>query len=137
MTMLFAVRKVALAVALDTAFDYLSDTGNLPEWTNAFESVNNDGSAVMQTPDDTVTVQLSIILERSNGIIDWKMVFPDGSIAQAYSRLIKLSKESCAYIFILTPPPVALALLEGALAQQEVILEKELQSLKAILEKQE
>ena len=132
--MLFDVKNVALAVPFDTAFDYIADITRLPEWTNAFAEVSKDGKALMRTPEGEVGVQLEDTLNRNDGVIDTKMTFPDGSVATAYSRLIALGDDSCVYSFVLTPPPVALEELEGALSEQAEILEQELQTLKAKLE---
>ena len=132
--MLFEVKNIALAVPFDTAFNYLTDITKLPEWTNAFAEVAKDGKAMMRTPEGEIRVQLEDNVDRKNGVIDTKMTFPDGSIGTAYSRLIALDDSSCAYSFVLTPPPVALEELEGALSEQAEILERELQTLKAKLE---
>ena len=132
--MLFDVKNVALAVPFDTAFDYIADITRLPEWTHAFAEVSKDGKALMRTPQGEVGVQLEDTLNRNDGVIDTKMTFPDGSVATAYSRLIALGDDSCVYSFVLTPPPVALEELEGALSEQAEILEQELQTLKAKLE---
>ncbi len=132
--MLFEVKNIALAVRFDTAFDYLADMTKLPEWTNAFAEVAKEGTALMRTPAGEISVQLEDNVDRKNGVIDTKMTFPDGSVGTAYSRLISLSEDSCAYSFLLTPPPVALEELEGALSAQAEILEQELRTLKAKLE---
>ncbi len=132
--MLFEVKNIALAVRFDTAFDYLADMTKLPEWTNAFAEVAKEGTALMRTPAGEISVQLEDNVDRKNGVIDTKMTFPDGSVGTAYSRLIALSEDSCAYSFLLTPPPVALEELEGALSAQAEILGQELQTLKAKLE---
>lgn len=132
--MLFEVRSVALAVPFDTAFNYLADRTNLPEWTHAFSEVAGDGKALMRTPKGEIRVQLEDRADRRSGVIDTKIIFPDGSVAAAHSRLIALGEESCVYNFVLTPPPVALEELEGALAEQAQILERELQTLKRRLE---
>ncbi len=132
--MLFEVKDIALAVRFDTAFDYLADMTKLPEWTNAFAEVAKEGTALMRTPAGEISVQLEDNVDRKNGVIDTKMTFPDGSVGTAYSRLISLSEDSCAYSFLLTPPPVALEELEGALSAQAEILEQELRTLKAKLE---
>lgn len=132
--MLFDVKNVALAVPFNTAFDYIADDTKLPEWTNAFAEVSEDGKALMRTPKGEITVQLENNLDRKNGVIDTKMTFPDGCVGTAYSRLIELNEDSCVYSFVLTPPPVALEELEGALSAQAEILERELQTLKANLE---
>lgn len=132
--MLFEVKNVALAVPFDKAFNYISDNANLPEWTHAFAEVSKGGKAVIRTPQGEVSVQLDDNVDKKNGIIDTKMTFPDGSLGIAYSRLIPLSDGSCVYSFLLTPPPVALEELEGALSEQATILERELQALKERLE---
>lgn len=132
--MLFEVKNIALAVGFDTVFDYLSDMTKLPEWTNAFAEVAKDGTALMRTPEGEINVQLEDNVDRKNGVVDTKMTFPDGSVGTAYSRLISLNEDSCVYSFLLTPPPVALEELEGALATQAEILGQELQTLKAKLE---
>jgi len=132
--MLYEVRSVALAVPFEAAFDYLSDMTRLPEWTNAFAAVEPDGRAVMRTPAGEVPVRLRDRLDRATGVIDTTMMFPDGGVATAFSRLVPLGTEACAYSFVLTPPPVALEALEGALHQQAAILEEELATLKARLE---
>ncbi len=132
--MLFEVKNIALAVRFDTAFDYLADMTKLPEWTNAFAEVAKEGTALMRTPEGEISVQLEGNVDRKNGVVDTKMTFPDGSVGTAHSRLITLNEDSCAYSFLLTPPPVALEELEGALSAQAEILEPELQILKANLE---
>lgn len=132
--MLFEVKNIALAVPFDTAFDYIADKMNLPQWTHAFAEVEENGAAMMRTPEGEVRVQLEDTADRDHGIIDTKMTFPDKSVGYAHSRLIALSDASCVYSFVLMPPPVALEQLEGALAEQAAILERELQILKAKLE---
>ncbi len=132
--MLFEVKNIGLAVRFDTAFNYLTDMTKLPEWTNAFAEVAKEGTALMRTPEGEISVQLEDNVDRKNGVIDTKMTFPDGSVGTAYSRLISLSEDSCAYSFLLTPPPVALEELEGALSAQAEILGQELRTLKAKLE---
>ncbi len=132
--MLFEVKNVALAVPYQKAFDYLSNNQNLPDWTNAFAEVKDNGEAVMRTGAAEVPVKLDNVFDPETGVIDTIMTFPNGDVGKAHSRLIKLEDDSCAYSFVLTPPPVALEELEGALAQQAGILEKELLTLKQKLE---
>jgi hypothetical protein len=133
--MLYEIRSVALAVPFDAAFDYLGDMTRLPEGTNAFAAVAPDGDALMRTPAGEVPVRLTDRLDRATGVIDTTMTFPDGATTTAFSRLIPLGAQACAYSFVLTPPPVALEELEGSLAEQAAILEAELAALKARLER--
>ena len=132
--MRFEVRNVELAVPFEAAYSYLTDMTNLPEWTYAFSEVSEGGKALMRTPEGEIPVQLEDNVDPKNGVIDTKITFPDGGMATAYSRLVALSEGSCAYSFLLTPPPVALERLEGALSEQAQILEEELQTLKTRLE---
>lgn len=47
---------------------------------------------------------------------------------------METARERCVYSFVLTPPPVPLEQMEGALAAQSITLAKELRQLKSILE---
>jgi hypothetical protein len=132
--MLFAVQNIGLAVPAAKAHAYLADPATLPEWTNAFAQVGEAGKALLRTPQGEVPIELDVRSDLGSGIVDWYMTFPDGSLATAHSRIVALSEGTCAYSFLLTPPPVPLEALEGALEQQTGILAEELQKLKAILE---
>lgn len=130
----FDVQSVGLNVSKVDAFNYIADPKNLPEWTNAFASVYGE-KAMMATPEGEVEVGLEVEASPPHGSIDWRIVFPDGSVARAFSRVLVLSNKECVYSFVLTPPPVPLEMLEGALSEQSVILAQELIDLKRILEK--
>jgi hypothetical protein len=129
----FRVESVQIKAAFDRVFGYIAAPENLPEWTHAFKSVQN-GKAVMATPGGTVEVGLKVNSSRAEGTIDWRMKFPDGNEAIAYSRLVRQSDEACVYSFVLLAPPVSLAQLEGALNQQVEILRAELKKLRQILD---
>ncbi|MFA5985475.1 MAG: hypothetical protein WC782_15770 [Methylococcaceae bacterium] len=129
----FDVQSIDFNVTQELAFAYIADPAQLPKWTEAFASVTGQ-KALMRTPNGEVEIGLVVHSSGQCGTIDWEMVFPDGSVAFAYSRVVKLSEHSCAYCFILTPPPVPLELLEGTLAAQSKILAIELAKLKGILE---
>jgi hypothetical protein len=132
--MLFDVKSTALNVPYQQAFAYIADVNNLPLWAKAFAKINADGSAIMQTEQGQVPIKLEVTADINRGTVDWKMTFPDDSQATAYSRVVALSKQCSAYSFLLTPPPVPLEMLEGALVQQAKTLEQELITLKNILE---
>ncbi len=132
--MLYKVKSIALAVPYQKAYNYLADKTKLPEWANAFATVEADGTALMRTPAGEVPVKLKDTVDEKFGIIDTLMIFPDGSTGIAMSRLMPLDENSCVYSFTLTPPPVELEKLEGALEQQAGILEEELKKLKSVLE---
>lgn len=133
--MFYEVKNTALNVPLKLAFDYISNPKKLPVWTHAFTKINEDGSALMSTPEGEVIIQLEVISDVQTGTVDWRMVFSDGSCGTAHSRLVTLNDNSCLYSFILTPPPVPLEMMEEALKQQGKTLEQELILLKSILEK--
>jgi len=94
-----------------------------------------NGRAVMRTPTGEIEIDLEVQSSEEQGTIDWLMTFPDGSIATAFSRVVKLDSKSCIFAFVLTPPPVPLEQLEGALEAQSRTLAGELQDLKRILER--
>lgn len=130
----FDVQGIELKVPRDVAVTYIADPAQLPRWTNAFASVT-PGRALMRTPEGEVAVDLEVRSSPGDGTIDWRMTFPDGSVANAYSRVVALGPGSCVYTFVLTPPPVPLERLEGALAAQSRTLREELVRLKEILER--
>lgn len=131
---MFDVQGVTIRAPLQNVFPYIADAAKLPEWTNAFSSVGN-GKAMMQTPKGKVEIELEVLSSAQHGTIDWLMTFPDGNVATAYSRVVPLDSESCAYSFVLLLPPVPLEMLEGVLAEQSVTLTRELNELKLLLEK--
>ncbi len=128
----FHVESIKIAAPFETAFSYVAEARNLPQWTNAFKDVS-DGQALMQTPDGSVEVELRVNASRELGTIDWIVRFPDGSVAKAYSRLVEQETEGCIYSFLLMAPPVPLERLEGTVEQQAQLLREELASLSAIL----
>jgi hypothetical protein len=129
----FDVQGIGLAVPQEVAFAFIADPARLPAWTNAFASVA-DGKAVMRTPGGEVEVELEVQASAEQGTVDWRMAFPDGSVATAFSRVVALDRDNCVYTFVLTPPPVPLEQLEGALSAQSRTLAEELLKLKRILE---
>lgn len=131
---MFDVQGISIQNTAQQAYDYISEPDNLPHWTSAFAAVSH-GRAMLQTPNGAVEIGLVVQASEALGVIDWLMTFPDGSLATAYSRVVKIDAKTCAYTFVLTPPPVPLEMLEGALVAQALTLANELQKLKSILEK--
>jgi len=130
----FDVQGIDLAVPQNKAFAFIADPARLPQWTNAFASVA-DGRAVMRTPAGEVAVDLEVHASAEQGTVDWRMTFPDHSVATAFSRLVPLDRGRCVFSFVLTPPPVPLEQLEGTLQAQSRTLAEELRALKEILER--
>src|SRR5262245_43977040 len=132
----FDVQGIELDVPRGTALAFIADPAQLPRWTSAFASVS-PGRAVMRTPGGEVGIDLEVAASPEQGTVDWRMTFPDGSVATAFSRVVALDRDRCVFAFVLTPPPVPLEQLEGALEAQSRTLTKELGKLKDILERHE
>ncbi len=128
----YRIESVRIAADFKKIFDYVSDPTNLPEWTHAFKQVKN-GKAVLTTPSGSVEISLKTESSPSAGTIDWHMTMPDGTMASAFSRLIRESADHCIFTFTLMAPPVPLEVLEGTLSQQGVVLREELATLRRIL----
>ena len=129
----FDIQGIDLAVPRSKAFAFIADPAQLPEWTSAFCSVTA-GRAVMHTPSGEVTIDLEVQASAEQGTVDWRMRFPDHSVATAFSRLVEIDPDRCVFSFVLTPPPVPLEQLEGSLEAQARTLAEELKKLKQILE---
>ena len=129
----FDVQGIDLNVPQGRALAFIADPEQLPRWTNAFTSVT-PGRAVMRTPNGEVMVDLKVEASPEHGTVDWRMTFPDGSVATAFSRVVEIDRDRCVFSFVLTPPPVPLEQLEGALESQSRTLAEELRKLKRILE---
>jgi len=129
----FEVQSIELAVPLEKAMKLIAEPTQLPRWASAFASVT-PGRAVLRTPAGEVAIELKVSSCPGEGTIDWRMAFQDGSVATAFSRLVAIDRDHCVYCFVLTPPPVPLERLEGALDAQARTLAGELRTLKAILE---
>lgn len=125
----FDVQAVEIAAPAAAVFEYVAEPRHLPEWTHAFREAE-PGRAVMETPRGAVEVGLEIRAAAAQGTIDWVMRFPDGSRAEAASRVVAAGPERSVYSFVLLPPPVPLERLEGALEEQSRILRDELEQLR-------
>ena len=132
----FDVQGIDLNVGQREALAFIADPNQLPKWTNAFATVTQ-GRAVMQTPNGEVMIDLEVNASPDQGTVDWRMTFPDHSVATAFSRVVEVDRDHCIFCFVLTPPPVPLEQLEGALEAQSKTLADELKKLKEILERDE
>ncbi len=129
----FDVQGIVLNTASERAFEFIPAPEQLPRWTQAFASAGG-GRARMRKPAGEVEIELTVQASAEQGTVDWLMRFPDGSIATAFSRVVPLSARRCAYCFVLTPLPVPLEQLEGALEEQSRTLAAELLRLQKILD---
>ena len=132
----FDVQGIDLNVPRSKALAFIADLAQLPRWTNAFASVTA-GRALMRTPSGEVMIDLGVQASAEHGTVDWRMTFPDRSVATAFSRVVEVARDCCIFSFVLTPPPVPLDQLEGALEAQSRTLAEELRKLKEILEHHE
>ncbi len=129
----FDVQAVAIRADSPRTFRYVADPKRLPEWTHAFRSVSG-GRAVLATPRGSVEIGLRVASSEEAGTVDWMLEFPDGAVARACSRVVDAGDGTSIYTFVLLPPPVPLAELEGALEAQSRTLRAELAKLRQILE---
>lgn len=129
----FDVQSIELNVPPNEALAFIANPAQLPRWTNTFASVS-PGRAVMRTPGGEVTIGLEVKTSPEQGTVDWRMIFPDRTVATAFSRVVELDGHRCIFSFVLTPPPVPLEQLEGALDAQTRTLAEELRKLKKVLE---
>ena len=129
----FDVQGIEIDAPLAQAFAFIADPVRLPLWAEAFESAS-EHRAVMRTPQGRVEVRLETEASPGHGTVDWRMTFPDGSVARAYSRVVEIDARRSAYTFVLLAPPVPLEALEGALAEQSRTLARELRGLKGRIE---
>jgi hypothetical protein len=130
---LFDVQAIEIAAPCARVFDFVRDPRNLPRWAQAFEAADTR-AARLRTPQGTAEIGLHTDADPRTGTIDWRLEFPDGTSALAQSRVTPTARGSAIYSFVLHAPPVPLAALEGALAQQKDTLRHELATLKALLE---
>jgi hypothetical protein len=129
----FDVQSIAIEAPAGRAFDFIADPRNLPKWTHAFKEADRS-SALMQTPQGSVRIGLAVRSSREAGTVDWELAFPDGGRGLAHSRVVPNGEAGAIYSFVLKAPPAAQERIEGALAEQRLILARELAKLKAILE---
>ncbi len=130
---LFDVQGIEIHAPRETVFEFIRNPENLPRWAHAFTSVR-DGEARLATPAGSVDVRLDVRADAHCGTVDWRMVFPDGAVGVAQSRVTETTRSTCIYSFVLHAPPVSLERVEGALEAQRVTLRSELSTLKRLLE---
>jgi hypothetical protein len=129
----FDVQGIEIKASRDRVFEFLRDPRNLPRWAHAFKAIDGD-RARLETPAGAVDVRVSTFANASAGTVDWRLEFPDQTIALAQSRVTETTRGTCIYSFVLHAPPLPLELVEGALEAQRATLQKELSTLKTLIE---
>jgi hypothetical protein len=129
----YDVQAVEIAASRERVFAYVANPNRLPEWTLAFREVG-PGWACLETPRGAVRIELATQAAADSGTIDWRLGFPDGSVARACSRVMELAPGRSVYTFVLLPPPQALTAVEGGLEEQAAAVSEELRRLRAALE---
>jgi uncharacterized protein YndB with AHSA1/START domain len=130
---MFDVQGIEIATPRRKVFEFLREPSNLPRWAHAFVTAG-DGRARLETPAGAVDVALEVSADVETGTVDWRLVFPDGGVGIAQSRVTETTRGTCIYSFVLHAPPVALEQVEGALEAQSVTLRSELATLKSLME---
>lgn len=131
---MFDVQGIEIRAARRRVFEFVRDPRNLPQWAQAFKSVEG-ADARLETPQGAVEVRLDVLADEKCGTVDWRMDFPDGSVGLAQSRVIDTGRSTCIYSFVLHAPPVPLEQVEGALDVQRATLRSELLVLKSLMER--
>jgi hypothetical protein len=129
----FDVQAIEIRATRDKVFDFLRDPRNLSRWAEAFTRADGE-RARLETPAGAVDIRLRTSAHADAGTVDWRLEFPDQSVALAQSRVSETTRGTCIYSFVLHAPPVPLEQVEGALEAQRATLRKELGTLKALME---
>jgi len=130
----FDVQGIEIHTSRAKVFEFVRDPANLPQWAHVFTSAG-EGRARLETPGGAVEVGLGVCADANTGTVDWRLMFPDGSVGVAQSRVTETTRGTCIYSFVLHAPPVALEQVEGALEAQRATLRSELATLKALMER--
>jgi uncharacterized protein YndB with AHSA1/START domain len=130
---MFDVQGIEIAATPDGVFEFVRHPANLPRWAHGFETAD-EHRARMKTPTGAMDIGLTTTAEPRTRTVDWRLEFPDGSVALAQSRVTDTTRGTSIYSFVLHAPPVPLEQLEGALDAQRRTLQAELAALKRLLE---
>lgn len=127
----FDVQFIEIEAPFEKVFSFIANPANLPKWTAAFKDADKE-KALLVTPNGELRIGLQTISD-INGIIDWHMHLPDGTVGKAHSRVTPLPNGNVVYSFVLLSPPVPVEEIEGTLEQQKKLLAEELKKLAYLL----
>jgi hypothetical protein len=125
-------QTIRLDVAVDRAFEFIADPGNLPRWAAGFARSVTIGveSCIVHTANGDV--RLELVTNREAGLIDFHMQPAGGPKVIAYSRVIPIG-EGSEFIFTQVQPA---GMPDDVFAGQIHALTEELQILRAIFRAQ-
>ncbi|HYM26053.1 MAG TPA: SRPBCC family protein [Vicinamibacterales bacterium] len=130
----FDVQAIEIHAPAAAVFEFVRNPRNLPQWAEAFQSADEE-RARLATPAGIAEIGLCTMAAPGAGTVDWRLEFPDGSVGLAHSRVTETNRGTCIYSFVLHAPPVPLEQLEGALDAQRATLQRELATLKSVMER--
>ncbi|HZI80549.1 MAG TPA: SRPBCC family protein [Vicinamibacterales bacterium] len=130
---MFDVQGIEITAPPDAVFEFVRKPANLSRWAQAFETADSR-RARLKTPGGTAEIALATSSDPAARTVDWRLEFPDGSVALAQSRVTATTRGTSIYSFVLHAPPVPLEELEGALNAQRQTLRTELAALKQLME---
>jgi hypothetical protein len=85
------VQGIEIRATRGRVFEFLRNPSNLPRWAHAFTSAE-DGLARLETRAGAVDVRLGVSTLADTGTVDWRLTFPDGSVALAQSRVTETTR---------------------------------------------
>lgn len=130
----FDVQSIAINAKPERVFEFLAEPTNVPRWAKGFSEVNGE-TALMETEKGKMKIGMRMLCNPEWGAIDTVLTMPDGSIGNAYSRVIPNDDGlSTIFSFVLMAPPAPLEKIEGIMSEQKEQLAEELLELKKILE---
>lgn len=127
----FGTVSEELPASFESAFSYIADPSNLPEWALAFKQADST-SAVIALPEGDTPIGLTTTISKEAGTIDWYMKMPDQSILRALSRLNASTEQSSVYTFTFFVNNVADDQLDDKLAEMRAVIEQEFDNLRKI-----
>lgn len=130
---MFDVQGIEIMAPRQKVFAFLREPRNLPRWAHAFVTAG-EHHARLETSAAAVDIALDVSADAEAGVLDWRLMFPDGGVGIAQSRVTETTRGTCIYSFVLHAPPVALEHVEGALEAQRATLRSELATLKSLME---
>jgi hypothetical protein len=132
----FDVQSIEIQAPRAKLLGFLRDPRNLPRWAQAFRSADHERARLVSPSESVggVDIRLQTFCHPEAGTVDWRLEFPDGSVALAQSRVTETTRGTSIYSFVLHAPPVPLEQVEGALEAQRATLARELMTLKTLME---